>query len=72
MIHKGKFGYGLQWYMIGTRKEEQRRLNRLAGRLKFRGSKADGSALLDGMFLCEVHWRGDQPILKKPAPGTNP
>ena len=56
-----------KWYMIYTRKEYQRHLNRKDGVLKFRGTVADESALLDGLFLCEVQWQGDQPILKKPS-----
>jgi hypothetical protein len=48
--------------MTSTRKDHQRWLNRKAGVLKFRGSAADETTMLDGMFLCEIRWDGDQPI----------
>jgi hypothetical protein len=52
----------LAWYMTSTRKEEQRRLNRVAGRDVFRGSLADESVLTEGMYICRIEWHGDQPI----------
>jgi hypothetical protein len=59
------FKYRDRYYFSTTRKEYQRRLNRDAGVLKFRGSAADESSLLAGLFLCAVDWKGDQPILRK-------
>jgi len=59
------FQYGARWFLSTTRKEYQRRLNREAGVLKFRGSAADESSLLAGLFLCGVEWKGDQPLLRK-------
>jgi hypothetical protein len=50
--------------MVSTRKEEQRRLNREAGVLKYWATMEDESPLLDGLFVCEVEWKGDQPILR--------
>lgn len=59
------FEHGGHWWMTSTRKEYQRYLNRKAGILKFRGTAADEAAILDGLFLCEVYWDGDQPMLRK-------
>ena len=55
------------WYMIYTRKEYQRHLNRKGRVLTPRSSRADEQPLMDGLFLCEIAWEGDQPILKKPV-----
>jgi len=66
------FQYGDRWYLTSTRKEYQRRLNRKARVLKFRGSAADESSLLAGLFLCGVEWKGDQPILRKLGPHEIP
>src|SRR5207245_2835554 len=57
------FEHGGRWFMTSSRKEYQRRLNREAGILKFRGSAADEASLLDGLYVCELRWKGDQPIL---------
>jgi hypothetical protein len=59
------FQHGDRYFLSTTRKEYQRRLNREAGVLKFRGSAADEASLLAGLFLCAVEWKGDQPILRK-------
>lgn len=56
------FEHDGRWWMISTRKEHQRWLNRQAGVLKFRGSAADESSLLGGMYLCEIKWQGDMPV----------
>jgi hypothetical protein len=56
------FEHNGRWWMTSTRKDHQRWLNRKAGVLKFRGSAADETTMLDGMFLCEIRWDGDQPI----------
>ena len=56
---------GGKWYMIYTRKEYQRWLNREAGLLTPRGSEADERPMMDGIFLSEIAWEGDYPVLKK-------
>jgi len=55
-----------QWWLTTTRKEEIRRLNRVAGRLCFRGTYEDEKSLEEGLFLSRIRWEGDQPILEKP------
>ena len=57
---------GKKWFMVYTRKEYQRFLNREAGLLTPRSSEADERPLLDGIFLCEIAWDGDFPALRKP------
>ena len=54
------------WYLTTDRKEETRRLNRVAGRLCYRGSYEDEKTLEEGIYLSEIEWHGDQPILVKP------
>jgi hypothetical protein len=55
-----------RWWMTTDRKEETRRLNRLAGRLCYRGTYEDEKTLEEGIYLAEVRWDGDQPTLHKP------
>jgi hypothetical protein len=59
--------YDGEWWLTTDRKEETRRLNRLAGRLCYRGSYEDEKTLEEGLYLARVRWDGDQPILEKPA-----
>jgi hypothetical protein len=54
-----------RWYIVATRKEEQRRLNRESGEHTFRGSAQDEAALLQGMFLGRIEWDGDRPVVKR-------
>lgn len=54
------------WWLTTDRKEETRRLNREAGRLCYRGSCEDEVALEEGLYLSQIQWNGDQPILVKP------
>ena len=54
------------WYLTTDRKEETRRLNRVAGRLCYRGSYEDEKTLEEGLYLSEIEWKGDQPIYVKP------
>jgi hypothetical protein len=58
-----------KWWLTTDRKEETRRLNRLSGRLCYRGSYEDEKTLEEGMYLSEIQWQGDQPILCKPVLG---
>ena len=60
------FQHDDQWWLTTTRKEEIRRLNRLAGRLCFRGTYEDEKALEAGLFAARLNWKGDQPVLEKP------
>jgi len=55
------------WWMTTDHKEEARRLNRLAGRLCYRGSYEDEKVLEEGIYLSRIRWDGDQPILEKPT-----
>jgi len=55
-----------QWWLTTDRKEESRRLNRVAGRLAYRGSYEDEKVLEEGIYLSRIRWEGDQPILVKP------
>ena len=54
------------WYLTTDRKEETRRLNRMEGRLCYRGSYEDEKTLEEGIYLARIEWKGDQPILVKP------
>lgn len=60
-----------RWWLTTDRKEETRRLNRVAGRLCYRSSYEDEKTLEEGMYLSEVVWRGDQPTLIKPGPAAS-
>jgi hypothetical protein len=55
-----------KWYLTTDRKEETRRLNRVAGRLCYRGSYEDEKTLEEGIYLSEIVWKGDQPVLQTP------
>ena len=55
-----------RWFLTTDRKEETRRLNRVAGRLCYRGSYEDEKTLEEGIYLSEIEWRGDQPVFIKP------
>lgn len=57
------------WWLTTDRKEEARRLNRLAGRLCYRGTYEDEKTLEEGIYLSHIRWEGDQPILEKPRQG---
>ncbi len=58
--HRGR------WYLTTDRKEETRRLNRVAGRLCYRGSYADEKTLEEGLYVAEITWDGDRPVLARP------
>ena len=45
---------------------EDKTLAELAGRLYYRGTHEDEKTLEEGLYLSHIHWKGDQPILKKP------
>ncbi len=53
-------------YLTTDRKEHTRKLNRAAGVLRYRGSYADEKTLEEGIYVAEIEWRGDQPVLRKP------
>lgn len=55
-----------EWWLTTDRKEETRRLNRVAGRLCYRGSYEDEKTLEEGIYLSKIEWKGDQPIFVKP------
>ncbi len=59
--------HGRDWWLTTDRKEETRRLNRVAGRLCYRGTYEDEKTLEEGIYLSHIRWEGDQPILEKPA-----
>ena len=56
--------------MSSTYKEEHRRRCRAAGTRSFRGESADEAGLLQGLFLCEIQWEDDFPVLE--PPGVSP
>ena len=58
---------GDDWWLTTDRKEETRRLNRVAGRLRYRGSVEDELTLEEGLYLSRIVWDGDRPILMKPV-----
>lgn len=58
--------YKGDWWMTTDRKEETRRLNRINGILRYRGSYEDEKTLEEGIYLSSIIWDGDQPILNKP------
>ena len=58
---------GTSWWLSIDRKEETRRLNRVAERLCYRGSYEDEKTLEEGLYLSEIVWKGDQPLLQRPA-----
>ena len=55
-----------RWWLTTDRKEETRRLNRVAGRLCYRGSYEDEKTLHEGLYVAELVWKGDQPTLQMP------
>jgi hypothetical protein len=55
-----------KWWITTDRKEQTRRLNRAAGKMCYRGSYEDEKTLEEGLYLSEVVWDGDRPILRKP------
>jgi hypothetical protein len=55
-----------EWWITTDRKEETRHLNRVAGRLCYRGSYKDEKTLEEGMYLSRIRWDGDFPVLEKP------
>jgi hypothetical protein len=61
------FEHAEKWYLSTTRKEQSRLENRRQGRLAYRGTYADEAVLEEGVYLSEIHWDGDQPVLTKPA-----
>ena len=60
------FEHDGHWWLTSDRKEETRRLNRVAGRLCYRGSYEDEKTLHEGLYVAEVVWEGDQPTLQMP------
>lgn len=56
-----------RWFMTSSYKAEHRRRCRTAGTPIFRGEHADESGLLAGLFISEIEWEGDRPILCQPA-----
>ena len=59
-------------YLTTDRKEHTRKLNRAAGVLRYRGSYADEKTLEEGIYVAEIEWRGDQPVLRKPPRAPEP
>lgn len=57
-----------RWWMTSTYKEEHRRKCRLAGKRIFRGEHDDESGMCAGLFVSEILWDGDRPMLVKPTP----
>ena len=67
-FHAGEvFSHEGRWYLSTTRKEQSRLENRQAGRLCYRGTYEDEVVLEEGVYLSEIQWDGDQPLLTKPA-----
>jgi hypothetical protein len=60
-----------KWYLSTTRKEQSRLENRQKGQLCYRGTYEDEQVLEEGIYLSEICWDGDLPILKKPAKDDN-
>ena len=60
------FGRDGRWFLSTTRKEQSRLENRRQGRLCYRGTYEDEIVLEEGVFLSEIEWDGDQPVLAKP------
>jgi len=55
-----------RWFMTSSFKAEHRRQCRAAGKPIFRGEKDDECGLLAGLFVSEIQWDGDRPVLSKP------
>ncbi len=55
-----------RWWMTSSFKAEHRRRCRAAGESFFRGEKADEAGLLAGLFMSEIRWDADRPLLTKP------
>ena len=53
-------------YLTTDRKEHTRKLNRVAGVLRYRGSYEDERTLEEGIYVAEIEWQGDRPVLRKP------
>ena len=53
-------------YLTTDRKEYTRKLNRVAGVLRYRGSYEDEKTLEEGIYVAEIEWHGDRPVLRKP------
>ena len=60
--------HGGRTFLTTDRKEYTRYLNRKAGVLRYRGSYEDEKTLEEGIYLSEIEWDGDRPVLKKPDP----
>ena len=60
------FGRDGRWFLSTTRKEQSRLENRRQGRLCYRGTYEDEIVLEEGVFLSEIEWDGDQPLLARP------
>ena len=56
-----------EMWLTTDRKEETRHLNRVAGRLCYRGSYEDEKTLEEGLYISHIRWEGDQPILEEPV-----
>ena len=57
---------GGRTYLTTDRKEHTRKLNRVAGVLRYRGSYEDEKTLEEGIYVAEIEWHGDRPVLRKP------
>jgi hypothetical protein len=54
------------WWMTTDRKEQTRRLNRANGRMCYRGTYEDERTLEEGLYLSQLTWDHDRPMLSKP------
>jgi len=60
VCHEGR------WFMTSSFKAEHRRRSRQQGIPIFRGEESDERGLLEGLFISEIEWDGDRPLLTKP------
>ncbi len=60
------FQWNGRWWLSSTKKEELRRRDRLKG-ISNHATVEDERRNLAGMFLAELRWEGDFPILRKPV-----
>lgn len=65
-FHVGKVvQHAGRWFMTSSYKAEHRRRCRKLGKPIFRGENDDEAGLLAGLFVCEICWEGDRPVLTK-------
>ena len=58
------FTWDQRWWLSSTKKEELRRRDRVAG-ISHHGDIEDERRNLAGMYLAEIHWDGDFPVLRR-------